>query len=61
LSLLESLNREDPLPTGIANGKAVSLRALASLIAGHAQHHLQLLRRGAASAFSSSPSPSEVR
>lgn len=55
LSLLESLNREDSLRTGIANGKRVSVRALAYIIAGHAQHHLELLRRQAASTFSSSP------
>jgi len=51
LSLLGSLNREDSLRTGIANGKTVSVRALAYIIAGDAQHHLELLRRLAAAPF----------
>jgi len=29
---------------GIANGKEISVRALAFVIAGHAQHHLKVLR-----------------
>lgn len=45
LSLLESLTNEDSVRTGIANGKSVSVRALAYVIAGHAQHHLELLRQ----------------
>lgn len=45
LSLLESLTHEDSIRTGIANGKSISVRALAYVIAGHAQHHLELLRR----------------
>jgi len=45
LSLLESLASEDSIRTGIANGKSVSVRALAYVIAGHAQHHLELLRQ----------------
>jgi hypothetical protein len=45
LSLLESLTNEDSVRTGVANGKSVSVRALAYVIAGHAQHHLELLRQ----------------
>ena len=45
LSLLESLTHEDSIRTGFANGKSISVRALAYVIAGHAQHHLELLRR----------------
>ena len=45
LSLLESLTNEDSIRTGIANGKSISVRALAYVVAGHAQHHLELLRR----------------
>lgn len=61
LSLFESLNREDCLRTGIANGNAVSVRALAYIIAGHAQHHLELLRRQVASPSSSPAQPPKVR
>ncbi len=45
LSLLESLNEEESKRTGIASGNPVSVRALAYIIGGHAQHHLELLRR----------------
>ena len=45
LSLLESLNDEESKRTGIASGNPVSVRALAYIIGGHAQHHLELLRR----------------
>jgi uncharacterized damage-inducible protein DinB len=45
LSLLESLTSEDSKRSGFANGKSISVRALAYVIAGHAQHHLQLLRQ----------------
>ena len=45
LSLLESLTTEDSRRSGIANGKSISVRALAYVIAGHAQHHLELLRK----------------
>jgi|SRR5271169_1043173 len=44
LSLLESLTDAESKRTGVANGKAISVRALAYVIAGHAQHHLGLLR-----------------
>ena len=45
LSLLESLTDEDSVRSGVANGRSVSVRALAYIIAGHAQHHLESLRR----------------
>lgn len=48
LSLLESLTDQDSVRTGVANGKLVSVRALAYIIAGHAQHHLEFLRKGVA-------------
>lgn len=44
LSLLESLTAEETVRTGIANGKSISVRALAYVIAGHAQHHLEVMR-----------------
>jgi hypothetical protein len=44
LSLLESLTDEESKRTGVANGNPISVRALAYVIAGHAQHHLGLLR-----------------
>ena len=45
LALLRSLPEEASVRTGIANGNSVSVRALAYIIAGHAQHHLELLRQ----------------
>lgn len=45
LSLLESLTSEDATRTGVANGNPISVRALAYVIAGHAQHHLELMRQ----------------
>jgi len=48
LSLLESLTSEDSERSGVANGKSISVRALAYVIAGHAQHHLELLRQQSA-------------
>jgi uncharacterized damage-inducible protein DinB len=45
LSLLESLTEADTLRTGIASGNPVSVRALAYIIGGHAQHHFELLRK----------------
>jgi uncharacterized damage-inducible protein DinB len=44
LALLESLTTADSERTGVANGKSISVRAMAYVIAGHAQHHLELLR-----------------
>ena len=45
LSLLESLSEAETLQTGVASGNNVSVRALAYIIGGHAQHHLELLRK----------------
>lgn len=45
LTLLESLTDEESKRTGVANGNPVSVRALAYIIGGHAQHHLELLRK----------------
>jgi len=45
LSLLESLTTAELERSGTANGKPISVRALAYVIAGHAQHHLGLLRK----------------
>jgi len=45
LSLLESLSEAETTRTGIASGNNVSVRALAYIIAGHAQHHLELMRK----------------
>ena len=48
IALVGSISPEDEIRTGVANGKTVSVRALAYIIAGHAQRHLQLMkeRRG---------------
>lgn len=43
LVLLESMAPETWGRCGVANGQVVSVRALAYIIAGHAQHHLRLL------------------
>ena len=45
LSLLESLSEAETTRAGIASGNNVSVRALAYIIAGHAQHHLELMRK----------------
>ena len=45
LALLRSLPDEASVRSGIANGNPVSVRALAYIIGGHAQHHLELLRQ----------------
>ncbi len=44
MALLRSLSEPASTRTGVANGKSVSVRALAYVIAGHAQHHLELMR-----------------
>jgi hypothetical protein len=44
LALLRRLSPEAWLRTGIANGKPVSVRALAYVMAGHLRHHLGVLR-----------------
>ncbi|MGA9566212.1 MAG: DinB family protein [Candidatus Korobacteraceae bacterium] len=45
LSLLESLTTADGERTGVASGKSISVRAMAYVIAGHTQHHLELMRK----------------
>lgn len=44
LFLLRSLTEEQSTQKGIASGNPVSVRALAYMMAGHAQYHLQLIR-----------------
>ena len=44
IALVGSISPEDEIRTGVANGKTVSVRALAYIIAGHAQRHLQLMK-----------------
>ncbi|MGB8768589.1 MAG: DinB family protein [Candidatus Korobacteraceae bacterium] len=46
IALFGSLPSEVETRGGIANGKPVTVRALAYIAAGHAQHHLELLRAG---------------
>jgi hypothetical protein len=43
--LFRHLDEAAWLRTGLANGSPVSVRALAYIIAGHAQHHLAILRK----------------
>lgn len=42
--MFESLPEDAWLRTGIANGNAISVRAIAYVVAGHARHHLRILR-----------------
>jgi len=44
LALFESLDVEAWDRSGVANGVAISVRALAFIIAGHERHHMTLLR-----------------
>ncbi len=44
LALLRGFAPEDWTRTGTANGHAISVRALAFIIAGHVRHHLNILR-----------------
>ena len=44
ISLFKSFNHSDTTNTGVANGAEVSLRALGFIIAGHCQHHLNVLK-----------------
>jgi len=44
IALVGSVSPEAEVRTGVANGKSVSVRALAYIIAGHAQRHLELMR-----------------
>jgi hypothetical protein len=43
--LFRNLPAEAWRRTGVANGKEVSVRALAYILAGHARHHTAILRR----------------
>ena len=45
LSLLRNLSPEALSRRGVANGNAISVRALAWVIAGHERHHLSVLRQ----------------
>ena len=47
IALVGSISPEDEVRTGVANGNPVSVRALAYIIAGHAQRHLQLMKERA--------------
>jgi len=44
MALVGSISPEAELQTGVANGSPVSVRALAYIIAGHAQRHLKLMK-----------------
>src|ERR1017187_1874716 len=44
IGLAGSVSPEAEVRTGKANGNPVSVRALAYIIAGHAQHHLNILK-----------------
>ena len=44
LSLLQNLPAESWLRSGVASGNRVTVRALAFIIAGHATHHISVLR-----------------
>lgn len=44
LSLIQQLDDDAWLRTGTASGESISSRALAYLIAGHAIHHLRIIR-----------------
>ena len=44
IALVGSISPADEARTGKANGNPVSVRALAYIIAGHAQRHLQLMK-----------------
>jgi len=48
IALVGSIGPETEARTGIANGNPVSVRALAYIIAGHAQRHLNLLKEAKA-------------
>ena len=44
LALFRSLPRGSETRRGVANGNPVTVRALAYIVAGHAQHHYELLK-----------------
>jgi hypothetical protein len=46
IALFGSLPPEAEMRAGIANGSKVTVRALAYIAAGHAQHHFELLKAG---------------
>jgi len=50
LALLNSLPEGTEMRRGVANGNPVTVRALAYIIAGHAQHHYELLKSRAVAA-----------
>ena len=60
LALLRSLTDEASVRSGIANGKSISVRALAYVIGGHAQHHLELMRQQLACAKASAASAESI-
>ncbi len=45
IALFGSISPEAGLRSGVANGNPVTVRALAYIIAGHAQHHYELLKK----------------
>ncbi len=47
IALLKSLPPGADMRTGVANGNRVTVRGLAYIVAGHAQHHYELLKAGA--------------
>jgi DinB superfamily len=44
IALFGSISPEAGLRSGVANGHPVTVRALAYIVAGHAQHHCELLK-----------------
>jgi DinB superfamily len=44
IALVGSISPEAEIRAGVANGNPVSVRALAYIIAGHAQHHLNRMK-----------------
>ena len=44
VTLVRSMQDAQMMRRGTASGKEISARALAWIIAGHAQHHLKVLR-----------------
>jgi hypothetical protein len=42
--MLEDFEEKNLLAKGIANGKNISVRAIAFVMAGHVNHHLKILR-----------------
>jgi uncharacterized damage-inducible protein DinB len=46
VALLKSLPLGADMRTGVANGNRVTVRGLAYIVAGHAQHHYDLLKAG---------------